>query len=459
MLGGRLRGMRRAHGGVEAARRPAARAPTSTTCWPQLARVADAQLGAGGGRSTGSCARSPTTSTPMPATPNWWFRRFGRGRVIKYLGSKRRLVPALTVLAQASGARTGLDLFCGTTRVAQAWKRAGHGGHRGGQRPLRPRAGPLLRGHRPGADPASSTGWPTAVDRLNRLRGPARVRDRHLLRGVAVLPTRRTGPASTPCGRPSSATTPGTDLWPVLLTSLLEAADRVDSTTGLQMAYLKQWAPRAAPTAHPPGARAHRRAGPGGAGRRLRPGRVRPSSATSTWPTSTRPTTSTATTPTTTCGRPSWPGTPRPSTAWPANARTCGTRPPERLQRPPDHARRPGSGGGRRCGAEVVILSYNNESWLSFDELARPVRRSAATSRCWPSTRPATSAPGSASTTRPVERWATSPTCATPSTSLVAGDRARVRAMVGGRGRRRPGRRGRRPGPAAPTIGRGAAPV
>ena len=45
--------------------------------------------------------------------------------VIKYLGSKRRLVPALTVLAEASGARTGLDLFCGTTRVAQAWKRLG----------------------------------------------------------------------------------------------------------------------------------------------------------------------------------------------------------------------------------------------------------------------------------------------------------------------------------------------
>src|ERR1019366_9515803 len=37
----------------------------------------------------------------------------------------------------------------------------------------------------------------------------------------------------------------GSDLWPVLLTSLLEAADRVDSTTGLQMAYLKQWAARA----------------------------------------------------------------------------------------------------------------------------------------------------------------------------------------------------------------------
>jgi adenine-specific DNA-methyltransferase len=31
----------------------------------------------------------------------------------------------------------------------------------------------------------------------------------------------------------------------VALTSLIEAADRVDSTVGLQMAYLKQWAPRA----------------------------------------------------------------------------------------------------------------------------------------------------------------------------------------------------------------------
>jgi adenine-specific DNA-methyltransferase len=34
-------------------------------------------------------------------------------------------------------------------------------------------------------------------------------------------------------------------LFPVLLTSLMLAADRVDSTTGVQMAYLKTWAPRA----------------------------------------------------------------------------------------------------------------------------------------------------------------------------------------------------------------------
>lgn len=35
------------------------------------------------------------------------------------------------------------------------------------------------------------------------------------------------------------------ELEAVLLVSLMEAADRVDSTTGLQMAYLKSWAPRA----------------------------------------------------------------------------------------------------------------------------------------------------------------------------------------------------------------------
>ena len=36
----------------------------------------------------------------------------------------------------------------------------------------------------------------------------------------------------------------GSPLYPLLLTSLIEAADRVDSTTGVQMAYVKQWAPR-----------------------------------------------------------------------------------------------------------------------------------------------------------------------------------------------------------------------
>jgi len=36
----------------------------------------------------------------------------------------------------------------------------------------------------------------------------------------------------------------GEELEAILLVSLMEAADRVDSTTGVQMAYLKKWAPR-----------------------------------------------------------------------------------------------------------------------------------------------------------------------------------------------------------------------
>ena len=45
--------------------------------------------------------------------------------MIKYLGSKRRLVPVLDALCVASGATTALDLFTGTTRVAQAFKARG----------------------------------------------------------------------------------------------------------------------------------------------------------------------------------------------------------------------------------------------------------------------------------------------------------------------------------------------
>ena len=46
--------------------------------------------------------------------------------MIKYLGSKRALVRVLGALAEAAGARTAVDLFTGTTRVAQEFKRRGH---------------------------------------------------------------------------------------------------------------------------------------------------------------------------------------------------------------------------------------------------------------------------------------------------------------------------------------------
>ncbi len=64
----------------------------------------------------------------------------------------------------------------------------------------------------------------------------------------------------------------GSPLAPLLLTSLIEAADRVDSTTGVQMAYVKQWAPRSFRPLELRGAGAAVGPGPGRARRRLRRG-------------------------------------------------------------------------------------------------------------------------------------------------------------------------------------------
>jgi len=164
------------------------------------------------------------------------------GGVIKYLGSKRRLVPALRRIFAASDARTALDVFAGTTRVAQEFCRQG--------------------GHVTAVDSASYTEVlaqcyveldAAAVDRAAVADAVA-----HLM----SLPPRRGYVTETFCERSRyfhpdngmviDAIRDGieehyADGWlrPVLLSSLLLAADAVDSTVGLQMAYLKQWAPRA----------------------------------------------------------------------------------------------------------------------------------------------------------------------------------------------------------------------
>ena len=45
--------------------------------------------------------------------------------MIKYLGSKRTLVPRLCEIITGLGARSVLDLFSGTSRVGHALKRVG----------------------------------------------------------------------------------------------------------------------------------------------------------------------------------------------------------------------------------------------------------------------------------------------------------------------------------------------
>ena len=163
--------------------------------------------------------------------------------MIKYLGSKRRLIPALSVLARASGARTGLDLFCGTTRVAQAWKGLGLTVTAVDSARLAHVLARCYVATDPSAAPGLRAEVAEAVDRLNRVEGrPGYVTATFCTASRFFRP--ENGARIDAVRDLIESEYAGTQLWPVLLTSLLEAADRVDSTTGLQMAYLKQWAAR-----------------------------------------------------------------------------------------------------------------------------------------------------------------------------------------------------------------------
>jgi adenine-specific DNA-methyltransferase len=163
--------------------------------------------------------------------------------LIKYLGSKRRLVPALSELCRASGARTAVDLFTGTTRVAQAFKQ--HGVTVTAVDSSRT-AHVLARTYvATDADDAavSPAVLAEAVRWLNELPGePGYVTETFCVASRYFQP--ENGARIDAIRGAIESEFAGSPLWPVLMTSLLEAADRVDSTTGLQMAYLKQWADR-----------------------------------------------------------------------------------------------------------------------------------------------------------------------------------------------------------------------
>ena len=162
--------------------------------------------------------------------------------MIKYLGSKRTLVPVLGAIASAVEARTAVDLFTGTTRVAQEFKRRG----------LHTTATDLATYSAVLAECYVATDAtridPTELDeeltRLNQLPGVAGYVTETFCEQARFFQPRngRRIDAIRAAIESDHAATP---LRPVLLTSLLLAADRVDSTTGLQMAYLKEWAPRA----------------------------------------------------------------------------------------------------------------------------------------------------------------------------------------------------------------------
>lgn len=184
-------------------------------------------------------AQAPTPTAGLsPARPS---AASGSLRlVIKYIGSKRTLIPVIRQVASRLPVTSACDLFAGTTRVGQALRELGL---------------------QVTSNDTATYSEVLAQSYIVANGDVDRVRLRQLLRELDVLPGRPGYFTDTFCiasryFQPHNgaridairSAIEAYDLSPIeralLLTSLIEAADRVDSTTGLQMAYLKQWAPR-----------------------------------------------------------------------------------------------------------------------------------------------------------------------------------------------------------------------
>ena len=161
--------------------------------------------------------------------------------MIKYLGSKRRLVSVLGDLFEASGATTAVDLFTGTTRVAQEFKK------RGGF----VTAVDISRYSEvfskcyieTDASSVNEAELKEALDHLSNLPGEAGYfTDTFCIQSRFFQPFN--GERVDAIRNAIETDFQGSPLYPILLTSLIEGADRVDSTAGVQMAYIKKWAKR-----------------------------------------------------------------------------------------------------------------------------------------------------------------------------------------------------------------------
>ena len=161
--------------------------------------------------------------------------------MIKYIGSKRRLVPVLGALLALSGAETALDMFTGTTRVAQEFKR--RGAHVTAVDTAR--YSEIFAQCHIATDAADvdKDDLREALQYLSRLPGrPGYFTETFCVKSRYFQPFN--GERVDAIRDALETELRGNPLYPILLTSLIYAADRVDSTTGVQMAYVKDWAPR-----------------------------------------------------------------------------------------------------------------------------------------------------------------------------------------------------------------------
>jgi len=161
--------------------------------------------------------------------------------LIKYIGSKRTLVPAIVDRVRAcAGATSVLDLFSGPSRVGHALKAAGYrviaNDHNAYAHAL---AMCYVQADREDVLADAEK----LVAEFNALPGRAGYfTETFCLRSRFIQP--RNGERIDAIRESIAAKGLPPELEAVMVVSLMEAADRVDSTTGVQMAYLKSWSPR-----------------------------------------------------------------------------------------------------------------------------------------------------------------------------------------------------------------------
>lgn len=162
--------------------------------------------------------------------------------MIKYIGSKRTLVPViLEAVRRASDARSVIDLFSGTSRVGHALKAAGY---RVLSNDHNAYAATLARCYVQADAEDVLEDARKLVREFNAMKGePGYFTETFCVRSRFFQP--KNGARIDAIREAITAKALEPELEAVALVSLMEAADRVDSTTGLQMAYLKAWAPRA----------------------------------------------------------------------------------------------------------------------------------------------------------------------------------------------------------------------
>ncbi len=167
--------------------------------------------------------------------------------MIKYIGSKRALLPWLTSVVEFiqryEAIRTILDPFSGSGRVAHAFKARGfHVTASDYARYSYILAKALVENDAEVYPPARLQ---PLLDYLNSLPGePGWFTEKYAEKARFFQPANAARIEAIRKAIDEIAIQ-DENLWAILLTSLLLAADKVDSTTGLQMAYLKRWAPRA----------------------------------------------------------------------------------------------------------------------------------------------------------------------------------------------------------------------